>query len=73
MRVEQSTLLSACRGRLPVQLCKEYMTVMEGCQVKNQVEENVHASALPPLSNEIMKSVKSLYERFIKEKVHHYW
>jgi len=44
-----------------------------GAKSKNQVEENVHASALPPLSNEIMKSVKSLYERFIKEKVHHYW
>ena len=50
-----------------------YTSIALGAKNKNQVAENVHASALPPLSNEIMKSVKSLYERFIKEKVHHYW
>jgi aryl-alcohol dehydrogenase-like predicted oxidoreductase len=44
-----------------------------GAKNKDQVAENVHASALPPLSNKIMNTVKSLYERFIKKKVHHYW
>jgi aryl-alcohol dehydrogenase-like predicted oxidoreductase len=44
-----------------------------GAKNKNQVAENAHASALPPLPTQIMKSVKSLYERFIKEKVHQYW
>jgi aryl-alcohol dehydrogenase-like predicted oxidoreductase len=38
-----------------------------------QVEENVFASDLPPLSDETMNAVRELYETRIRPLVHHYW
>jgi aryl-alcohol dehydrogenase-like predicted oxidoreductase len=44
-----------------------------GAKTKNQVEENISASDLQPLSSEIMGKVKTIYEKLIKEDIHPYW
>ena len=38
-----------------------------------QVEENISAADLPPLSERTMSLINHLYERHIRERVHHYW
>jgi aryl-alcohol dehydrogenase-like predicted oxidoreductase len=38
-----------------------------------QVEENLRPSDMPPLSEEIMNMVKQIYEKDIKDQVHHRW
>ena len=38
-----------------------------------QADENFSAADLLPLSDETMSKVRSIYERTIKEMVHHYW
>ena len=38
-----------------------------------QAEENFSAADLPPLSDETISKVRSIYDRSIKEMVHHYW
>jgi aryl-alcohol dehydrogenase-like predicted oxidoreductase len=47
--------------------------VIPGAKRINQVEENVSAFNLPPLSKEPMNAVKNIYDHFIRENVHHYW
>ena len=47
--------------------------VIPGAKSKNQVEENIGSTDLPPLSEEVMKKVNTVYEKFIKQSVHHYW
>lgn len=44
-----------------------------GAKRPEQVEENVSAADLPPLSEEVMQQVKDLYEQKIRPLVHHYW
>jgi aryl-alcohol dehydrogenase-like predicted oxidoreductase len=44
-----------------------------GAKRPEQVEENMSASDLPPLSVEVMQQVKALYEEKIRPLVHHYW
>jgi aryl-alcohol dehydrogenase-like predicted oxidoreductase len=44
-----------------------------GAKRPAQVEENVRAADLPALSDETMQRVRELYERRIKQLVHHYW
>ncbi len=44
-----------------------------GAKRPSQVEENIVAGELPPLSVEIMHSVRKLYEARIQADVHHYW
>ena len=38
-----------------------------------QVEENAAVSDLHPLSEETMEKVRSVYDRYIRKSVHHYW
>ncbi|MCJ7520495.1 MAG: aldo/keto reductase, partial [Anaerolineaceae bacterium] len=38
-----------------------------------QAEENFSAADLPSLSDETMTQVRLIYERYIRELVHHYW
>ena len=38
-----------------------------------QVEENVAAAALPPITKETMEKIRAVYEREIKPLVHQYW
>jgi len=44
-----------------------------GAKRPEQVEENMSASDLPPLSEDVMQQVKDLYEQKIRPLVHHYW
>ena len=44
-----------------------------GAKRPSQVEENVSAADLPPLSEDTMSNVREIYERLVKPQVHHYW
>ena len=44
-----------------------------GAKRPSQAEENVTAADLPPLSNETIAQVRTIYNRHIRELVHHYW
>lgn len=39
----------------------------------DQVEENVGAADLPPLSDDTMAAVRDVYDRHVREQVHHRW
>jgi aryl-alcohol dehydrogenase-like predicted oxidoreductase len=39
----------------------------------SQVEDNAHASDLPPLSNEVMQKVRELYDTRLRAQVHQRW
>jgi aryl-alcohol dehydrogenase-like predicted oxidoreductase len=44
-----------------------------GAKRPAQVEDNVRAASLPPLSEETMAAVRSVYDRHIRKDVHHVW
>lgn len=44
-----------------------------GAKRPSQVEENVAAADLPPLSEEMMAEIGALYDHLIRPLVHHYW
>jgi aryl-alcohol dehydrogenase-like predicted oxidoreductase len=44
-----------------------------GAKSPAQVEENVAAANLPPLSSETMNAIQDLYDREIRNLVHQYW
>jgi aryl-alcohol dehydrogenase-like predicted oxidoreductase len=44
-----------------------------GAKRSSQVEENVKAADLSPLSEETMSRVHEIYERLVRPHVHHYW
>ncbi len=44
-----------------------------GAKRPSQVEENFTVSDLPPLSDETMAQVVTVYNRYIRERVHRYW
>jgi aryl-alcohol dehydrogenase-like predicted oxidoreductase len=44
-----------------------------GAKRPSQVEENFKAADLPPLSKETMAKVRSIYDHYIRERVHYYW
>lgn len=44
-----------------------------GAKRPAQAEENFSAADLPPLTPEVMTRVRDIYDRLIREHVHHYW
>lgn len=44
-----------------------------GAKRPSQAEENFSAADLPPLDDEVMKAVRTIYERHIQVLVQHYW
>lgn len=44
-----------------------------GAKRPEQVEDNVAAAGLPPLSDEEMQRVREVYDRLIRPEVHHLW
>ncbi|MCF7803084.1 MAG: aldo/keto reductase [Candidatus Marinimicrobia bacterium] len=48
-------------------------TVIPGASKVSQVESNVQASAMEPLTNEQMQTIDDLYKRRVKNQVHHLW
>jgi aryl-alcohol dehydrogenase-like predicted oxidoreductase len=51
----------------------EVSCVIPGASHVGQVESNAGASDLPPLTDEQMKKVKEIYEKYFKPVVHHLW
>jgi aryl-alcohol dehydrogenase-like predicted oxidoreductase len=51
----------------------EVSCVIPGARRNYQVEENVSALNLPPLSAETMKGVENIYLQYVRKNVHHYW
>jgi len=47
--------------------------VIPGAKRPEQVEENVAAADLPPLSDETMDAVEDIYDTYIHDQVHHRW
>jgi aryl-alcohol dehydrogenase-like predicted oxidoreductase len=48
-------------------------TTIPGAKRPAQVEDNVAAGSLPPLSPEVMRKADEIYNRLIRPQVHHYW
>ncbi len=44
-----------------------------GAKRPSQEEDNARAADFPPLSDEVMRAIKDLYENKIKPQVHQYW
>jgi aryl-alcohol dehydrogenase-like predicted oxidoreductase len=44
-----------------------------GAKRPSQAEDNIGASQLPPLSPDTMQQVRNIYNRYIREDVHHRW
>jgi aryl-alcohol dehydrogenase-like predicted oxidoreductase len=44
-----------------------------GAKRPSQVEENVAAADLPPLTPETMSAIEQIYNEKVREHVHHYW
>jgi aryl-alcohol dehydrogenase-like predicted oxidoreductase len=47
--------------------------VIPGAKNTSQAEDNAMAADLPPLPDETMAVVEKIYERMIKDQVHHLW
>ena len=47
--------------------------VIPGARRPSQAEDNALAADFPPLSQETMIRVKDIYDRLIRDQVHHYW
>ena len=52
---------------------KQVGTVIPGASGVDQVERNIRAAQLPPLSPHQMQEAARIYEKFIKEEVHPQW
>ena len=44
-----------------------------GAKRPQQAEENIQAASLPPLSDATMTEINGLYNRLVRQHVHHYW
>ncbi|MDF2157374.1 aldo/keto reductase [Algoriphagus sp. CAU 1675] len=51
----------------------EVSTVIPGASKVEQVSKNILAAQLPPLSPMLMEEVTRVYEKYIKEEIHHQW
>lgn len=56
-----------------VLMADEVSTVIPGASRVEQVQSNIKAPELLPLSNEEMESVREIYEQYIKPQVHQRW
>jgi aryl-alcohol dehydrogenase-like predicted oxidoreductase len=51
----------------------EVTSAIPGCRNLQQVEDNMHAAALPPLNPDTMIDVHAIYRTHIRPYVHHCW
>ena len=47
--------------------------VIPGAKRPSQAKDNTAATDLPVLSDAVMEEVRDIYERLIKDSVHHLW
>ena len=52
---------------------EEVSAVIPGASKASQVSSNVRGAELPPLTDEQMKGVKEIYDKYIRESVHQNW
>ncbi len=48
-------------------------SVIPGAKSPSQAEDNAQSADLPALSDDTMARVREIYERLIRDQVHHYW
>ena len=77
---ELRSLVPASSGMTLTQLALRWILMspavtcaIPGAKRPSQVEENVKAADLPPLSDETMTQVREIYDRLVRPQVHHYW
>jgi aryl-alcohol dehydrogenase-like predicted oxidoreductase len=51
----------------------EVTCTIPGARKPAQVIDNAQAADLPPISDEVMANVQTIYEQYAKPLVHHYW
>ncbi len=51
----------------------EVTCAIPGAKRPSQVEENVNAADLPPLSEATMSRIRAIYDRLVRPQVHYYW
>ena len=51
----------------------EVTCTIPGAKRPAQVEENVRAADLPPLTDETMKKIRTVYDTHLRDEVHHRW
>ncbi len=51
----------------------EVTCAIPGAKRPDQVKENVKAADLPPLSEDTMKKIRSIYDSLLRDEVHHRW
>ena len=51
----------------------EVTAAIPGARNVQQTEDNVHAADLPPLSDDAMRHVSDVYDRYVRASVHHRW
>ena len=51
----------------------EVTCAIPGAKRPDQVEENVRAADLPPLTEAAMAAVREVFDRLVRPSVHHYW
>ena len=80
VRAAQEVAELAGDDRTPAQLAlrwildqEEISTVIPGASSVGQVEGNVAASELPPLDAETHERLRDIYDRYVREHVHHRW
>ena len=56
-----------------IMMFPEVTCAIPGAKRPSQVEENIAAADMPPLSSETMARVKAIYDEGIREMVHQYW
>lgn len=44
-----------------------------GAKRPDQAEDNVRAADLPPLSQAQMAKVRDVYDKYVRDQVHHRW
>lgn len=56
-----------------IQMFDAVTCAIPGAKRPSQAEENFSTADLPPLSKETMAGVRSIYDHYVRESVHHYW
>lgn len=51
----------------------EVSSTIAGSKNPQQVKDNVQAASLPPLSDETMRRVREIYDKYLRAQVHHRW
>ena len=51
----------------------EVSSTIAGAKNQQQIKDNVQAASLPPLSDETMRQVREVYDKYIRAQVHSRW